>query len=87
MFYLTFAHHKIIDFIPDLSCMFNIGKVGPLAAHYQVPLRHILLVYDEMSLPSGVLRLQPKGGHGHHNGYALIPSSEFHNCQVFYLSA
>lgn len=22
-----------------------------------------------MSLPNGVLRLQPKGGHGHHNGY------------------
>ncbi|MQM02819.1 hypothetical protein Taro_035587 [Colocasia esculenta] len=28
-------------------------------------------IYDEMSLPNGVLRLQPKGGHGHHNGYCL----------------
>lgn len=29
-------------------------SVGPLAAHYQIPLRHILLTYDEMSrsLPS-----------------------------------
>ncbi|KAF5759176.1 putative aminoacyl-tRNA hydrolase [Helianthus annuus] len=43
-------------------------KVGPLAAYYQVPLRHILLVYDEMSLPNHVLRLQPRGGHGYHNG-------------------
>ncbi|KAG4991904.1 hypothetical protein JHK87_025361 [Glycine soja] len=42
-------------------------KVGPLAAYYQVPFRHILLVFDETSLPNGVLRLQPKGGHGHHN--------------------
>ncbi|KAG6481364.1 hypothetical protein ZIOFF_057964 [Zingiber officinale] len=42
--------------------------VGPLAAYYQVPLRHILLMYDEMSLPNGVLRVQRKGGHGHHNG-------------------
>ncbi|KAK9099333.1 hypothetical protein Syun_026378 [Stephania yunnanensis] len=25
-------------------------------------------VYDEMSLQNGFLRLQPKGGHGHHNG-------------------
>uniref|UniRef100_A0A0A9EY86 CRS2 n=1 Tax=Arundo donax TaxID=35708 RepID=A0A0A9EY86_ARUDO len=42
--------------------------IGPLAAYYQVPLRHILLIYDEMSLPNGVLRLQRKGGHGRHNG-------------------
>ncbi|XP_035841863.1 uncharacterized protein LOC118488411 isoform X2 [Helianthus annuus] len=27
-----------------------------------------LRVYDKMSLPNGVLRLQPSGGHGYHNG-------------------
>ncbi|PAN32083.1 hypothetical protein PAHAL_5G462300 [Panicum hallii] len=42
--------------------------IGPLAAYYQVPLRHVLLVYDDMSLPNGVLRIQRKGGHGRHNG-------------------
>ncbi|CAL4951267.1 unnamed protein product [Urochloa decumbens] len=42
--------------------------IGHLAAYYQVPLRHILLVYDDMSLPNGVLRIQRKGGHGRHNG-------------------
>ncbi|KAK3160265.1 hypothetical protein QOZ80_1BG0057260 [Eleusine coracana subsp. coracana] len=42
--------------------------IAPLAAYYQVPLRHILLIYDEMSLPNGVLRVQRKGGHGRHNG-------------------
>ncbi|KZV21661.1 hypothetical protein F511_16367 [Dorcoceras hygrometricum] len=53
---------------PQTYINFSGESVGPLAAYYQVPLRHILLVYDEMSLPNGVLRLQPKGGHGHHNG-------------------
>ncbi|XP_010032643.2 chloroplastic group IIB intron splicing facilitator CRS2-B, chloroplastic isoform X2 [Eucalyptus grandis] len=47
-------------------------SVGALAAYYQVPLRHILLVYDEMSLPNGVLRLQPKAGHGYHNGVKSV---------------
>ncbi|CAL9753812.1 unnamed protein product [Musa acuminata subsp. burmannicoides] len=47
-------------------------SLGPLAAYYQVPLRHILLIYDEMSLPNGVLRLQRKGGHGHHNGVKSV---------------
>lgn len=53
---------------PQSYMNFSGESVGPLAAYYQVPLRHILLIYDEMSLPNGVLRLQPKGGHGHHNG-------------------
>ncbi|WOK94173.1 chloroplastic group IIB intron splicing facilitator CRS2, chloroplastic-like [Canna indica] len=47
-------------------------SVGSLAAYYQVPLRHILLIYDEMSLPNGVLRVQRKGGHGHHNGVKSV---------------
>ncbi|XP_057756867.1 chloroplastic group IIB intron splicing facilitator CRS2-B, chloroplastic-like [Arachis stenosperma] len=53
---------------PQTYMNFSGESVGPLAAYYQVPLRHILVVYDEMSLPNGVLRLQPKGGHGYHNG-------------------
>ncbi|KAB5561124.1 hypothetical protein DKX38_006081 [Salix brachista] len=52
----------------SVSPMFYFVVVGPLAAHYKIPLRHILLIYDEMNLPNGILRVQPKGGHGHHNG-------------------
>ncbi|KAI8029162.1 hypothetical protein LOK49_LG01G03506 [Camellia lanceoleosa] len=57
---------------PQAYMNFSGESVGPLAAYYQVPLRHILLVYDDMSLPNGVLRLQPKGGHGHHNGVKSV---------------
>ncbi|XVE72087.1 hypothetical protein DITRI_Ditri11bG0010800 [Diplodiscus trichospermus] len=57
---------------PQAYMNFSGESVGPLAAYYQVPLRHILLIYDEMSLPNGVLRLQPKGGHGHHNGVKSV---------------
>ncbi|XP_061347031.1 chloroplastic group IIB intron splicing facilitator CRS2-B, chloroplastic-like [Gastrolobium bilobum] len=53
---------------PQTYMNFSGESVGPLAAYYKIPLRHILLVHDEMSLPNGVLRLQPKGGHGYHNG-------------------
>ncbi|KAK1279357.1 hypothetical protein QJS04_geneDACA003056 [Acorus gramineus] len=53
---------------PQAYMNYSGESVGPLAAYYQVPLRHILVIYDEMSLPNGVMRLQPKGGHGHHNG-------------------
>ncbi|CAI0400220.1 unnamed protein product [Linum tenue] len=57
---------------PQAYMNFSGESVGPLAAYYQVPLRHILLIYDEMSLPNGVMRLQPKGGHGHHNGVKSV---------------
>ncbi|WVZ72130.1 hypothetical protein U9M48_020640 [Paspalum notatum var. saurae] len=53
---------------PQTYMNYSGEAVGPLAAYYQVPLRHILLIYDDMSLPNGVLRIQRKGGHGRHNG-------------------
>ncbi|KAF5193891.1 Peptidyl-trna hydrolase, partial [Thalictrum thalictroides] len=57
-------------------------SVGPLAAYYQVPLRQILLIYDEMSLPNGVMRVQPKGGHGYHNGVKSV-IDHLDGCRVF----
>ncbi|KAG1334766.1 putative Chloroplastic group IIB intron splicing facilitator CRS2, chloroplastic [Cocos nucifera] len=57
---------------PQAYMNYSGESVGTLAAYYQVPLRHILLIYDEMSLPNGVMRLQPKGGHGHHNGVKSV---------------
>ncbi|KAF8044982.1 hypothetical protein N665_5861s0001 [Sinapis alba] len=57
---------------PQTYMNFSGEAVGSLAAHYQVPLRHILLIYDEMALPNGVLRLQPKGGQGYHNGVKSV---------------
>ncbi|CAL9224434.1 unnamed protein product [Arabidopsis halleri] len=53
---------------PQAYMNFSGESVGPLAAYYQIPLRHILMIYDDMGLPNGVLRLQPKGGHSQHNG-------------------
>lgn len=57
---------------PQAYMNFSGESVGPLAAHYKIPLRHILLIYDEMNLPNGILRVQPKGGHGHHNGVKSV---------------
>ncbi|WCJ25357.1 Peptidyl-tRNA hydrolase family protein [Euphorbia peplus] len=67
---------------PQSYMNFSGESVGPLAAYYKVPLRHILLVYDEMSLPNGVMRLQPKGGHGHHNGVKNV-TEHLDGCRDF----
>ncbi|KAF5757956.1 putative aminoacyl-tRNA hydrolase [Helianthus annuus] len=67
-FHLSFSNGIWVCIVLNYGNPTVLPVVGPFAAYYQVPLRHILLVYDKMSLPNGVLRLQPSGGHGYHNG-------------------
>lgn len=47
-------------------------SVGPLARFYKVPPENVLVVYDELDLPFGTIRLREKGGAGGHNGMKSI---------------
>ena len=42
------------------------------AAVVQVPLQRVLVVFDDMDVPNGTVRLRAKGGHGGHNGMRSI---------------
>lgn len=46
--------------------------VGPLTKFYKVPASNVLVVYDELDIPFGVIRLREKGGAGGHNGMRSI---------------
>ncbi len=46
--------------------------VGPLAHYYKVPPENVLVVYDELDLPFGTIRLRERGGAGGHNGMKSI---------------
>ena len=46
--------------------------VGDLARFFSIPLENILIIYDDMDLPVGKLRLRPGGGSGGHKGMASI---------------
>ncbi|KAK7290119.1 hypothetical protein RIF29_04318 [Crotalaria pallida] len=54
------------------KALIGIGSIGEVPVLLAKPQTYMNFsgesVYDEMSLPNGVLRLQHKGGHGHHNG-------------------
>ncbi|KAH6759671.1 Peptidyl-tRNA hydrolase family protein [Perilla frutescens var. frutescens] len=45
---------------------------GPLAAYYKLPLNRVLVLHDDRDLPCGVLRLNPLGNHGSHNGLKSV---------------
>jgi PTH1 family peptidyl-tRNA hydrolase len=46
--------------------------VSPLVHFYRVPLERLLVVYDDLDLPLGTLRLRPGGGSGGHKGMRSI---------------
>ena len=46
--------------------------VAPLARFYKVPTARLLVVYDDLDLPLGALRIRPEGGSGGHRGMRSI---------------
>src|ERR1700748_3710340 len=46
----------------------SVGPVHSLAAFYKVPVESVLVAYDELDFPAGVVRLKQGGGAGGHNG-------------------
>jgi peptidyl-tRNA hydrolase, PTH1 family len=51
------------------------GPVAGLVRFFDVPIDHVLVVYDELDLPFGTLRLKRGGGEGGHNGVRSLSSS------------
>lgn len=47
-------------------------SVGAIVSYYKIPLKQVLVIFDDMDLPFAKLRMLPKGGHGGHNGMRSI---------------
>lgn len=43
-------------------------SIGQLANYYDIPPEDVLVIYDDLDLMPGTIRLRQKGGHGGHNG-------------------
>ncbi|XP_057952176.1 peptidyl-tRNA hydrolase, mitochondrial-like [Malania oleifera] len=47
-------------------------SVGAIVSYYKIPLKQVLVMFDDLDLPFAKMRLLPKGGHGGHNGMRNI---------------
>lgn len=48
------------------------GPVSKIASAYKIAPEEILVIHDEMDIPSGDVRIKVGGGHGGHNGLRSI---------------
>ncbi len=62
------------------------AAVGPLSRWYKIPPERILVIYDDLDLPFGRIRVRPGGGSGGHNGIksviAALGTQEFPRIRV-----
>jgi PTH1 family peptidyl-tRNA hydrolase len=62
-----------VVFVQPQTYMNNSGvPIRLVASWYRTPPEDLLVMYDDMDLPFGKLRMRPFGGHGGHNGMRSI---------------
>jgi peptidyl-tRNA hydrolase, PTH1 family len=66
------ANHSVILAKPQTMMNLSGDAVGPIANYYNIPPANVLVIYDELDLPFGTIRLREKGGAGGHNGMKSI---------------
>ncbi len=64
--------HPVILAKPQTFMNLSGDSVGPLAGFYKIAPENVLVVYDELDLPFGTIRLREKGGAGGHNGMKSV---------------
>lgn len=67
-----YAGQRILLAKPQTYMNLSGKAIGALVRYYKVPLEGLLVVYDDIDLPFGVLRLRPGGGSAGHRGVKSI---------------
>lgn len=69
---VTFAGCKCLVMKPQTYMNLSGEAVREAAQFYKIPADHVLVIYDDISLPVGKLRVRPTGSAGGHNGIKNI---------------
>ncbi|MFO8101472.1 MAG: aminoacyl-tRNA hydrolase [Dehalococcoidia bacterium] len=66
------AGEKIVLAKPQTFMNLSGESVGPLVRYYRIDLPDLLVIYDDVDLPLGTIRIREKGGAAGHNGMKSI---------------
>ena len=66
------ANQSVILAKPQTMMNLSGDAVGSIANYYNILPANVLVIYDELDLPLGTIRLREKGGAGGHNGMKSI---------------
>lgn len=64
----TLQGEKVMLLEPQTFMNLSGEAVRPLLDYYEIATEDVLVIYDDLDLPTGKIRLRQKGGHGGHNG-------------------
>ena len=67
-----YENRRLVMAKPQTYMNLSGTAVGSLARFYKAPLKNLLVVYDDVDLPFGSLRLRPDGGSAGQKGMASI---------------
>ena len=70
-----FGGARVLLMMPQTYMNLSGEAVGEAARFYKIPSDHVLVIYDDVSLPLGKLRIRDKGSAGGHNGIRSIDKS------------
>ena len=69
---INLAGAKCLVMKPQTYMNLSGEAVGEAARFYKIPPERVLIIYDDVSLPVGKLRVRPTGSAGGHNGIKSI---------------
>ena len=70
----TYNGEKIILLKPQTYMNLSGEAVRDIAGYFGIPAGNIIVIYDDINLPAGKLRIRPSGSAGGHNGMKSIIS-------------
>ena len=66
------AGERVLLMKPQTYMNLSGVSIEKAASFYKIPPEHILVIFDDISLPVGKMRIRRKGSHGGHNGIRSI---------------
>ena len=68
------AGHKVMIVKPQTYMNLSGNSIGEILRYYKVPVQNLIVIYDDIDIPAGTLRIRKKGSAGTHNGMKSIIS-------------